>query len=73
MLDYAREAAEMARGKTKADLLRDRMLNLALVRLLEMVGEAAQDSTRGEGEVRRRSVGGDCRLAQPARPRLRHD
>lgn len=41
MLDYAREASEMARGKTKADLLRDRMLNLALVRLLEMVGEAA--------------------------------
>jgi uncharacterized protein with HEPN domain len=31
----------MARGKTRADLDCDRQLNLALVRLLEIVGEAA--------------------------------
>ena len=32
MLDHAREAVEMTRGRTRADLDRDRMLNLALVR-----------------------------------------
>src|SRR3989442_647109 len=41
MLDAAREAAQMAQGKTRADLDTDRPLNLSLVRLLEVVGEAA--------------------------------
>jgi uncharacterized protein with HEPN domain len=41
MLDHAREAVSMVRGKTRADLDTDRKLNLALVRLLEIVGEAA--------------------------------
>lgn len=41
MLDHAREAVEMARGKTRADLDSNRQLNLALVRLLEIIGEAA--------------------------------
>ena len=41
MLDHAKEAVEMARGRTRADLDKDRLLNLALVRLLEIVGEAA--------------------------------
>ena len=41
MLDYAREAAAMAEGKTQSDLHSDRQLNLALVRLLEVIGEAA--------------------------------
>ncbi len=41
MLDHAREAVAMVRDKTRADLERDRKLNLALVRLLEIVGEAA--------------------------------
>ena len=41
MLDHAKEAVEMARGRTRADLDEDRLLNLALVRLLEIVGEAA--------------------------------
>jgi len=40
-LDHAREAAEMIRHRTRADLDMDRMLNLALVRLMEVVGEAA--------------------------------
>ena len=31
----------MARRRTRADLDRDRMLNLALVRLVEVIGEAA--------------------------------
>ena len=41
MLDAAREAVQMAQGKTRADLDADRPLNLSLVRLLEIVGEAA--------------------------------
>jgi uncharacterized protein with HEPN domain len=41
MLDHAREALVLAQGKTRADLDTDRLLNLALVRLLEIIGEAA--------------------------------
>ena len=41
MLEHAREAVAMARGRQRADLDHDRMLNLALVRLLEIIGEAA--------------------------------
>jgi uncharacterized protein with HEPN domain len=41
MLDAAREAAQLAQGKTRPDLDADRPLNLSLVRLLEVVGEAA--------------------------------
>ena len=41
MLDHAREAVSLVEGKTRADLDTDRLLNLALVRLLEIVGEAA--------------------------------
>ncbi len=48
MLDHAREAVEMARGKTRTDLDSDRKLNLALVRLLEIVGEAATRMTAPE-------------------------
>jgi uncharacterized protein with HEPN domain len=51
MLDHAKEAVAMARGKTRADLDRDRQLNLSLVRLLEIVGEAAG---RVSGEERER-------------------
>lgn len=41
MLDHAREAVEMVRGRSRLDLDTDRQLNLALVRLMEVVGEAA--------------------------------
>jgi uncharacterized protein with HEPN domain len=41
MLDHACEAVSMIQGKTRADLDTDRKLNLALVRLLEIIGEAA--------------------------------
>jgi uncharacterized protein with HEPN domain len=41
MLDHALEAVAMAKGKTRADLDKDRQPNLALVRLLEIIGEAA--------------------------------
>lgn len=38
MLDHAREAVDMCRGRARADLDPDRMLNLALVRLVEILG-----------------------------------
>jgi len=41
MLDYAREAVALVQGRKRADLDDDRLLELALVRLLEVVGEAA--------------------------------
>jgi uncharacterized protein with HEPN domain len=41
MLDHAREALDMVRDAVRADLDTDRKLNLALVRLLEILGEAA--------------------------------
>jgi uncharacterized protein with HEPN domain len=42
MLDHAREAIEMIQGRKRADLDHDRQFNLALVRLLEIIGEAAK-------------------------------
>jgi uncharacterized protein with HEPN domain len=41
MLSHAAEAVEMSSGHTREDLDRDRKLNLSLVRLLEIIGEAA--------------------------------
>lgn len=41
MLEHAREAVALAGGKTRADLAHNRLLELALVRLVEIVGEAA--------------------------------
>lgn len=49
MLDHAREAAEIARARSRKDLDDDRILNLALTRLIEIIGEAANrvsDETR---------------------------
>ena len=42
MLDHAREAVEMAQGKSREDLASDRMLTLALTHLVEIIGEAAR-------------------------------
>ena len=41
MLDHAREAVALTQGKTRADLDAERLLELALTRLLEIIGEAA--------------------------------
>ena len=46
MLDYAREAVALARGKSRSDLDADRVLNLALVQLVTMIGEAANRVSR---------------------------
>jgi uncharacterized protein with HEPN domain len=41
ILDAAREAVAFSKGRIRADLNTDRKLNLSLVRLLEIIGEAA--------------------------------
>jgi uncharacterized protein with HEPN domain len=41
MLGHAREALTLTQAKARTDLDSDRVLSLALVRLLEIVGEAA--------------------------------
>jgi uncharacterized protein with HEPN domain len=41
MLAHAREAHGLIAGKTRADLDRERVLSLALLQLLQIVGEAA--------------------------------
>ena len=41
ILDAANEAVALCQGRKRQDLDTDRMLNLSLVRLLEIMGEAA--------------------------------
>jgi uncharacterized protein with HEPN domain len=41
MLDYAREAVDMAKGNAAKDLDEDRKLALSLTHLVELIGEAA--------------------------------
>ena len=43
MLDAARKARGFIRGRSRADLDSDEMLALAVIRLLEVVGEAARN------------------------------
>lgn len=58
MLDHAMEAIAMVRGKNRSDLDSDRMLELSLVRLVEIIGEAAA------------RVGTECREKYPSIPWL---
>lgn len=52
MLDAASEAVDFVAGKSREDLDRDRMLALAPVRSIEIVGEAgARVSQEGRAEV----------------------
>jgi uncharacterized protein with HEPN domain len=56
MRDAATEAIRFISGRTRADLNRDRMLTLALVKDIEIVGEAAG------------RISADCRTRYPAIP-----
>lgn len=52
MLDAAREALRFAEGRTRADLDKDRQLTLALVKEIEIIGEAAyQISTETQASL----------------------
>jgi uncharacterized protein with HEPN domain len=42
MLDAARKASDFIKGRSRADLDCDEMLALAIIRLLEVIGEAAR-------------------------------
>lgn len=48
MLDHAREAVDLLSGKTRAELANTRLLQLGLVRLVEIIGEAAARVSREE-------------------------
>jgi uncharacterized protein with HEPN domain len=51
MLDHSREAVAMTAGRSRADLDADRQFNLAMTRLMEIIGEAAArvtDETRDQ-------------------------
>ncbi|MCO6435952.1 MAG: DUF86 domain-containing protein [Phycisphaerae bacterium] len=56
MLDHAREAVEMSADASREDLDSDRKLCLALIRLVEIIGEAAarvsQDTRDARPDVR---------------------
>jgi uncharacterized protein with HEPN domain len=41
ILVHAKEAIELCQGKSRQNLDEDRLLNLALTRLLEIIGKAA--------------------------------
>lgn len=69
MLDHAREAVAMAAGKRRADLDNERQLSLALVRLLEIIGEAA---TRVPDKERERLLAIPWRQIAALRNRLIH-
>ena len=56
MADAASKAIELVKGCTRADLDKDEKLALAVVRLLEILGEAAK------------SVSDECRRKYPAVP-----
>ncbi len=43
MLDAARKVGDFRRGRSRADLDSDEMLALAIIRLLEVIGEAARN------------------------------
>ena len=43
MLDASKKAVEFCAGKMEADLAKDEMLTLAVVRLVEIIGEAAKN------------------------------
>ena len=51
MLDHAKEAVTTTQGKARTDLDTDRLLNLALVRLLEIIGEAASRVPKEDREL----------------------
>jgi len=69
MLDHASEAIGLARGKTRQDLDSDRLLQLALTRLVEIVGEAA---SRVPKELQDRRSAIPWREIVSARNRLIH-
>jgi uncharacterized protein with HEPN domain len=70
MLDHAREAAGFVAGKSRADLDRDRILQLALTRIVWIVSEAARGVSPG-GRTRHSDI--PWQMAISARDRAAPD
>lgn len=51
ILDAAKEAIKLSSGKSRLDIENERVLNLALVRLIEIAGEAA-NRVSGQGRAK---------------------
>ena len=72
MRNYAVEPVELTEGITLNKLFEDRIRQLALLKLVETVGEAANRvSERTKAETRYDSLASDHWSAQPACPRVR--
>lgn len=69
MLDYAREAAALTESRSRADLETDRLFNLAITRLVELIGEAAN---RVSAEDQQRLTGIPWAQIRGMRNRLIH-
>jgi uncharacterized protein with HEPN domain len=69
MLDHAVELRDLMAAKTRASLDQERLLSLAVVRLLEIIGEAA---TRISAEGQTRFAGIEWRGIVGLRNRLVH-
>jgi uncharacterized protein with HEPN domain len=69
MLDHAREALALIAERQQADVHSDRMLQLALTRLVEIVGEAA---SRVPAEAQARFMKVPWREAIATRHRITH-
>ena len=69
MIEACDQAAEFVAGRTRADLEYDRMLTLALVKLVEIIGEAAKAVSE---DTRERYPGVPWSIAARTRDRLTH-
>jgi len=47
MRDYAAEAIQLSQGRARSDLDSDRLYSLAMIRLVELIGEAASRVSAG--------------------------
>ena len=66
MLDASKKAVEFCAGKTEINLAKDEMLRLAVVRLVEVIGEAAKKCFRGHSKfLSSNSMEGNCRNPRP--------